>query len=159
MKKFLTVALVTIPLLCMVLIAVPAFAEGAMVSPVVDWGTLITQVMVWAIGALAGVGAWALKKYVYPWFLSAVVPWLKTHNLVAVAEMAVKYAEAELGRHAGAEKWKIALALMKSKGFNVDSDEVIAALKAAWETLDLEQIDAGIKTATNMATESPTKDK
>ena len=81
--------------------AVPAFAEGATASPAVDWGTLITQVMVWAIGALAGVSAWALKKYVYPWILSAVVPWLKTHNLVAVAEMAVKYAEAELGRYAG----------------------------------------------------------
>lgn len=75
------------------------------------------------------------KTYVYLWFLTAVVPWLKTHNLVALAEMAVKYAEAELGRYAGEEKWKLAIALMQVKGFYVNSEEVIAALKAAWKTL------------------------
>ena len=105
-------------------------------SPAIDWGTLVTQVVVWIIGALAAVAAWALKKYVYPWFLTAAVPWLKTHNLVVLAEMAVKYAEAELGRYAGEEKWKLAIALMQAKGFDVNSEEVTAALKAAWETLD-----------------------
>lgn len=113
--------------------------------PVLDWGVLLTQVVVWIIGALAAIAAWALKKYVYPWFLSAAVPWLQTHNLVAVAEIAVKYAEAELGRFTGEEKWKLAIALMQAKGFNINSQEVTAALKAAWETLDLQQITAGIK--------------
>ena len=114
-------------------------------APTIDWGTLVTQVVVWIIGAIAAVAAWALKKYLYPWFLTAVVPWLKTHNLVAIAEMAVKYAEAELGRYAGEEKWKMAIKLMQAKGFDVDSEEVIAALTAAWETLDLQQISAGVK--------------
>lgn len=118
---------------------------AATIAPAIDWGTLVTQVVVWVIGALAAVAAWALKKYLYPWFLTAVVPWLKTHNLVALAEMAVKYAEAELGRYAGEEKWKLAIALMQAKGFDNDSDEVTAALKAAWETLDLQQIAAGVK--------------
>jgi len=77
------------------------------------------------------------QKYGYPWFLTVAIPWLKTHNLVAIADMAVKYAESELGRYTGVEKLKHAIALMKAKGFNMDSDEVIAALKAAWETLDL----------------------
>ena len=136
------------------MIGTAAFARTETVNatsaaPVIDWGTLVTQVFVWIIGALAAVAAWALKKYLYPWFLTVVVPWLKTHNLVALAEMAVKYAEAELGRYAGEEKWKLAIALMKAKGFDVDSEEVIAALKAAWETLDLQQITAGVKTATN----------
>lgn len=117
------------------------------VGSVIDWGTLVTQVVVWIIGALAAVAAWALKKYVYPWFLSVIVPWLKTHNLVALAEMAVKYAEAELGRYAGEEKWKLAIALMQAKGFDVNAEEVTAALKAAWETLDLQQIAAGVKNA------------
>jgi hypothetical protein len=36
---------------------------------------------------------------------------------------------------------------MQTKGFDVDSNEVIAALKAAWETLDLQQITAGVKEA------------
>lgn len=123
--------------------------------PAIDWGTLLTQVVVWIIGAVAAVAAWALKKYVYLWFLTAVVPWLKTHTLVALAEMAVKYAEAELGRYAGEEKWKLAIALMQAKGFDVNSDEVTAALKAAWETLDLAQIAAVVK---DVAAEKPPND-
>lgn len=108
-------------------------------------GYAVTQVAIWFIGALAAVAAWALTKYLYPWFLTVVVPWLKTHNLVALAEMAVKYAESELGRYAGEEKWKLAVALMKAKGFDINCEEVTAALKAAWETLDLQQITAGVK--------------
>jgi hypothetical protein len=137
---------------CVTLMMATAGAESdavATTATVIDWSTLITQAVVWAIGALAAVAAWALKKYVYPWFLTAVVPWLKTHNLVAVAEIAVKYAEAELGRYTGEEKWELAIELMKAKGFDVDSNEVVAALKAAWETLDLQQISAGVKDATN----------
>lgn len=141
-------------LLVAVMIGIVALASAETVTtavnaPAIDWGTLVTQIVVWVIGAFAAVAAWALKKYLYPWFLTVVVPWLKTHNLVSLAEMAVKYAEAELGRYAGEEKWKLAIALMKAKGFDVDSEEVIAALKAAWETLDLQQIAAGVKTATN----------
>ncbi len=116
-------------------------------SPVIDWGTLLTQVVVWVIGAVAAVAAWALKKYMYPWFLTVMVPWLKTHNLAVLAEMAVKYAEAELGRYAGEEKWKLAIAIMQAKGFDIYSEDVIAALKAAWVTLDLQQITAGVKEA------------
>ena len=145
MKKIIGILLVV--MVCVAPLLVTAGAETTTVATAVNWSTLLTQIVVWAIGALAAVAAWALKKYIYPWFLTAVVPWLKTHNLVTVAELAVKYAEAELGRYTGTEKWKLAIALMQAKGFDVDSDEVIAALKAAWETLDLEQIEAGIKTA------------
>lgn len=125
-------------------------------APAIDWGTLVTQVVVWIIGALAAVAAWALKKYLYPWFLSVIVPWLKTHNLVAIAEMAVKYAEAELGRYAGEEKWKLAISLLEAKGLDVNDLEVIAALKAAWETLDLQQITAGVKAAQSDSTTTDT---
>lgn len=142
-----TVALTLTLALCAGAVAALAEASTATAGPSVDWSSLITKVVVWAIGALAGVAAWAAKKYVYPWFLTAVVPWLKTHNLVTLAEVAVKYAEAELGRYTGEEKWKMAIALMQAKGFDVNSDEVVAALKAAWETLDLQQIEAGIKEA------------
>lgn len=146
MNKFRKVFLFTFMLWMMVMMVFPAMAETN-TAPVIDWGSLITQVVVWMIGALAAIVAWALKKYVYPWFLTAAVPWLKTHNLIAVADMAVKYAEAELGRYTGEEKWKMAITLMQAKGFDVNSDEVIAALKAAWETLNLQQITAGIKDA------------
>jgi hypothetical protein len=143
MKKILSIILC----LGLVLIYGLALAETVADSPAIDWGTLVTQIVVWVIGALAAVAGWALKKYFYPWFLTAVVPWLKTHNLITIAEMAVKYAEAELGRYTGEEKWKLAIALMQVKGFDVDSEEVVAALKAAWETLDLQQITAGVKEA------------
>lgn len=143
MKKIIGILLVA--MVCVAPLLVTAGAETTTAATTVNWSTLLTQIVVWAIGALAAVAAWALKKYVYPWFLSVVIPWLKNHNLVTVAELAVKYAEAELGRYTGTEKWKLAIALMQAKGFDVDSDEVIAALKAAWETLDLEQIKAGLK--------------
>lgn len=116
-------------------------------APVIDWGALLTQAVVWIIGMLAGIAAWFLKKYIYPWVLTVAVPWLQTHNLIAVAEMAVKYAEAELGRHAGDEKWKLAITLLQAKGFDVNRVEVAAALMAAWETLNLQQIAAGVKDA------------
>lgn len=145
MKKIIGILLVA--MVCVTPLLVTAGAETTTAATTVNWSTLLTQIVVWGIGALAAVAAWALKKYVYPWFLSVVIPWLKTHNLVTVAELAVKYAEAELGRYTGTEKWKLAIALMQAKGFDVNSDEVIAALKAAWETLDLEQIEAGMKDA------------
>jgi hypothetical protein len=49
------------------------------------------------------------------------------------------------GSYAGEEKWKLAIALIQVKGFDVDSEEVVAALKAEWEALDLQQITAGVK--------------
>ncbi len=148
-KKIVAMLLVTC--VAFLLLGFVAFAGAeavtadSTVGSVIDWGTLVTQIVVWIIGAVAAIAAWALKKYLYPWFLKVVVPWLKTHNLVTLAEMAVKYAEAELGRYAGEEKWKLAIALMQGKGYDINSDEVTAALKAAWETLDLQQISAGVK--------------
>lgn len=157
--RILTMLLAAVMVITSLMIGMVALASSETVTaaattvPAIDWGTLVTQVVVWIIGALAAVAAWALKKYLYPWFLSVIVPWLKTHNLVALAEMAVKYAEAELGRYAGEEKWKLAIALMQAKGFDVSTEEVTAALKAAWETLDLQQIAAGVK---NMKNDSAT---
>ncbi len=59
--------------------------------------------------------------------------------------MALEYAEALLWRYTGDEKWKMALGLLKELGFDVDSDEVIAALKAKWLEMDLAQMVAGVK--------------
>lgn len=151
--RILSILLATVMVITSLMIGMVALASAetvtaaATTAPAIDWGTLVTQVVIWVIGAIAAVAAWALKKYLYPWFLTTVVPWLKTHNLVALAEMAVKYAEAELGRYAGEEKWKLAITLMQAKGFDVNTEEVTAALKAAWETLDLQQIAAGVKNA------------
>ena len=59
--------------------------------------------------------------------------------------MAVEYAEAELGRYTGDKKWTMALELLDKLGFDIDSDEVIAALKAKWLELNLAQVAAGVK--------------
>ena len=61
--------------------------------------------------------------------------------------MAVEYAEAVVGRYNGDEKWKLALTLLESKGWNISSTEVITALKAKWQELDLAQVAAGVKSA------------
>lgn len=74
-----------------------------------------------------------------------VVPWLKSNNLMEVAKYAVQAAEAIYGRSNGDEKLKKALDLMKEKGFDVNSDEVLNAIKAAWKQMDIDQVAAGIK--------------
>lgn len=74
------------------------------------------------------------------------VPWLKSNNLIETAKYAVQAAEAMYGRFNGDEKLRQALNLMKEKGFDVETDEVLNAIKAAWKEMDIEQIAAGIKT-------------
>jgi hypothetical protein len=76
-----------------------------------------------------------------------VIPWLKTHHLLELAQTAVNYAEAAIGRFNGEKKLEMALEFLKTKGYDINSEEVLAAVKAAWEGLDLEQIAAGVKNA------------
>lgn len=76
-----------------------------------------------------------------------VLPWLKNNNLIETAKYVVLAAEALYGRGNGDQKLVYALEALKEKGFNIESNEVIAAIKAAWKALDIEQIAAGIKTA------------
>lgn len=100
----------------------------------IDWTPLIE-----AIIAIAGTALVAVcVKY--------VVPWLKENHLLIAAQIAVEAAEAAYGRYNGEAKWKAALEAQKAKGFKIDSESVIAAVKAAWKQLDLKQIAAGEKT-------------
>lgn len=99
----------------------------------IDWTPLVEVIIAIAGSVLAGIFA----KY--------VVPWQKENRLLAAAQVAVQAAEAMYGRYNGEEKWKAALQSMTDKGFNVDSDRVYQALKAAWKKLDLEQIASGEK--------------
>ena len=43
--------------------------------------------------------------------------------------------------------WRLVLTLLESKGWNINSTEVITALKAKWQELDLAQVAAGVKSA------------
>ena len=140
MKKVLAVVL----FLSMVLIGGVALAETA-----VDTTEVITQVVIWVLcgvlAALGGLATWAAKTCVLPWLKTVAVPWLRQHNLLDAAKVAVEYTEAVVGRYHGDEKWQLALTLLESKGWDIHSNEVIEALKAKWQELNLAQVAAGVK--------------
>ena len=78
-------------------------------------------------------------------FDTHVVPFLERKGLTEAAVVAVNAAEAIYGRHKGEEKMKYALDTLKRDGWNVDSEVVVNAVKAAWQSLDLTQIAVGVK--------------
>ena len=139
MKKVIAGALC----LVMVLICATALAETA-----IDKAEVGTQVVIWVMcGVLSALGAlatWAAKSYVVPWLKDVAVPWLKQHNLLDAAKVAVEYAEAVVGRFNGEEKLQLALTIMESRGW-IKSDEGLQALKAKWLELELAQVLAGVK--------------
>ncbi len=132
--------------LCLMLILLPlwAFAESA-----IDTTAVVTQMVIWVLcGVLTALGAvatWAVKTYIIPWLKDVAVPWLEQHSLLEATQTAVNYAEQALGRYTGEQKRQMALKYLKSLGWNVDSEEVLAALGAKWLELDLKQITAGVK--------------
>lgn len=155
MKKVLCAMIALI--LCLVISSI-GLAEAAMNSEAVqvvedaqvvslDWSGIVTEAVVWIIGFVASVIlaliVFVMKKYVIP----IVIPWLQEKNLMGVATAAVRAAEAYFGRFLGEEKWQYAIESLKRKGFDINEESVIEALKAAWKTLDIEQIAAGIKQA------------
>ena len=142
MKRILAAALC----LMMLLVAGLALAETA-----VDTTAIITQVVIWVLcgvlTALSALATWAAKAYLIPWLKTTAVPWLKQHQLLEAAKAAVEYAEAIVGRFNGTEKLQLALTVLESKGWNISSDEVLQAVKAKWQELDLAQLAAGVKSA------------
>lgn len=148
MKKQLALLMALLMVLTLPLMALPfiVLAEGeAVASPLLSWNEIFTQFMVWIIGAVASAVFFFVWKKLYSLLRDTVIPWLQDKNLMIIADAAVKYAEALLGRYNGDKKWEIALDWLQEKGWNVDSETVIAALKAAWYSLNLDQLKAGIK--------------
>ncbi len=123
----------------------------AIAETAVDTSQIVTQVVIWVLlGVLTALGAaatWVGKTYIIPWLKDVAVPWLTQHKLLEAAKTAVEYAEAMLGRYTGDQKWQMAVGLLDRLGFDVDDEAVIAALKAKWTELNLEQIAAGVKDA------------
>lgn len=142
MKRFF-LAVITLILFLMVLNGIlPALATASdfvptATVPAFDW----TPVLVIVIGAGAGLVS-LLIGHLWRHYLH---PWLKDRNLLVVAETVVYAVEALLGRYCGEDKWNLALEKMHQRGFNVNSEKVIDALKAAWKQLDLKQLLAGEK--------------
>lgn len=139
--------------LVMVLLCGSALAKTAATVATVDATTITTQIVTWGLlgiltvlGTLFGI---VMKTYVVPWINAVAVPWLKQHNLLVAAQVALEYAEAVVGRFNGEEKLKLALTVLESKGWDIDSDTVLQAVKAKWLELNLAQVAAGVKEAVN----------
>lgn len=141
MKKWLWLALIMI----LVMIALPAYALEAVGGTIgVDW----TQVVVWIIGAVGTVLSTLLARV----WMVYVKPWLEQKGLLDAAVIVVNAVEAIIGQYREGDKglfseskWLLALEKMQERGFDIDSDTVVDALKAAWQQLNLGQIAAGVK--------------
>ena len=118
-----------------------AMAEGAAgvatSAPAIDWTALVVAV----IGVI-GTAASALIGRVW---VRYVKPWLEQRDLSDAAKIVVEAVEALLGRYCGEDKWKLALEKMQERGFDIDSDIVMDALRSAWKQLDIAQMESGEK--------------
>ena len=120
-------------LLAVLLMLVPvwAIAEG-------ERGTrdITFAVIVFGTALMAGMA--------YLW-RRQILPFLEQHALVEEARRIVNCVEAAFGRGQGKEKWEAAMAKMAEHGWNIDREEVRESLQAAWEILNISQIEAGMK--------------
>lgn len=118
-----------------------AMAEEAATVPEaagsIDWTALVVAV----IGVI-GTAVSALLGRVW---VKYVRPWLEQRDLTDAAKIVVEAVEALLGRYCGEDKWKLALEKMQERGFNIDSDIVMDALRSAWKRLDIDQMASGEK--------------
>ena len=138
MKKMIFCVLL---LTVLVLFPVLAMAEGAAgvatSAPAIDWTALVVAV----IGVI-GTAASALIGRVW---VRYVKPWLEQRDLSDAAKIVVEAVEALLGRYCGEDKWKLALEKVQERGFSIDSDIVMDALRSAWKRLDIDQMASGEK--------------
>ena len=133
MKKAMAIWMV-MALLCMPVLALAEQGEAAVA---VDWTALVVAV----IGTAAAFLGACLRQV----WVQQVRPWLEQRNLGDAAKSVVNAVEALLGRYCGEDKWRMALRKMQERGFNVDEDQVVDALHAAWYQLNQAMILSGEK--------------
>lgn len=137
MKKMMYLLLGLWILLAMPELVMAETAEAVAAS--IDWTALVVAVI--------GVIGTALSALLGRVWVRWVRPWLEKRNLTDAAKIVVEAVEALLGRYCGEDKWKLALEKMAERGFNVNADDVLDALRAAWKQLDMAMIAAGEKKA------------
>ena len=133
MKKVMAIWMV-MALLCLPVLALAEQGEAAVA---VDWTALVVAV----IGTAAAFLGACLRQV----WVQQVRPWLEQRNLGDAAKIVVEAVEALLGRYCGEDKWRMALEKMQARGFNVDEDQVVDALHAAWYQLNQAMILSGEK--------------
>lgn len=128
-------------LMALALLPALAMAEEAATVPeaagYIDWTALVVAVI--------GVIGTALSALIGRVWVKYVRPWLEQRDLTDAAKIVVEAVEALLGRYCGEDKWKLALEKMQERGFNIDSDIVMDALRSAWKQLDIAQMESGEK--------------
>lgn len=88
----------------------------------------MTNIIVYIIGLIALIISTLITMH--------VIPWLKDKHLYEAAVIVVNAAEALYGRYNGEEKFKAALESLKARGYDIESERVIEAVRAAWKQLD-----------------------
>lgn len=136
-KKLFALLLALLGLMSAPLLATAETAEAVAAS--IDWTALVVAVI--------GVIGTALSALLGRVWVHWVRPWLEKRDMTDAAKIVVEAVEALLGRYCGEEKWKLALEKMAERGFNVNADDVLDALRAAWKQLDMAMIAAGEKKA------------
>lgn len=144
MKRWLWGFALILVLICTLMMGAlqGAMAEGADAAPVAFDATQIVAVVIVLIGTTLGaVLLWLANKF--------VMPWVKTSALGKYADEAVRFVEALLGRGGGEEKLKQTSAwvveMLGKIHVQVNAAEIEAAILAAWQRMNLEQIAAGVK--------------
>lgn len=133
MKKAMAIWMV-MALLCLPVLALAEQGEAAVA---VDWTALVVAV----IGTVAAFLGACLRQV----WVKYVRPWLEQRDLSDAAKIVVDAVEALLGRYCGEDKWRMALRKMQERGFNVDEEQVVDALHAAWYQLNQAMILSGEK--------------
>lgn len=133
MKKAMAIGMV-MALLCLPVLALAQQGDAAVA---VDWTALVVAV----IGTAAAFLGACLRQV----WVQQVRPWLEQRNLGDAAKIVVEAVEALLGRYCGEDKWRMALRKMQERGFNVDEEQVVDALHAAWYQLNQAMILSGEK--------------
>lgn len=139
MKKKM-ICWVLLSTLLLLLLALAMAEEAATVPEAagsIDWTALVVAVI--------GVIGTALSALIGRVWVKYVRPWLEQRDLTDAAKIVVEAVEALLGRYCGEDKWKLALEKMRERGFNIDSDIVMDALRSAWKRLDIDQMASGEK--------------
>lgn len=141
MKKFLLV--MTLVLMIVTLMLLPgALAEAVDAVPVLfDWPKLMGQALSWLVSVLAS----ALLALIGYYGRKYAAPWLRENRLTTLAQELVRAAEARFGRKQGEVKLKQVFAWLRERGIDIDDTQVVQAVMAAWQDLDLEMIAIGAK--------------
>lgn len=135
MKRFVGIISMLLLLPALAMAQEAAVTSGGTVP--IDWTALVVAVI--------GVIGTALSALLGRVWVKYVKPWLEQRDLTDAAKIVVEAVEALLGRYCGEDKWKLALEKMQERGFNIDSDIVMDALRSAWKRLDIDQMASGEK--------------